>query len=167
MLLIGQIIRVRRHRRCPSSLIIRRVSDTLLWLEVVVGVVVAACVHPKPIRLFCYGSTRVNHALFQKLAGGRETVSDGLLRRLLHRLRCLFHHSGSISATGAANLAEVPLARSELVTRLLSRRGFHLGDVRLEAARVSNLEGGAGVGAGLRRTPHLDITIVEGAQHDG
>ena len=49
----------------------------------------------------------------------------------------------------------------------MSRRGFHLGDVRLEATRVSNLEGGAGIGTGLRRTPHLDVTIVEGAQHDG
>ena len=119
---------------------------------------VPAGVHPESIRLFCYRPARVDHALFQKLAGGRETVSGGLLR-LYHLLRCLFPASGS-------SLAEVPLARSELVT-WLSGRAFHFGDVRLEATRVSNLERGAGVGSGLRRATHLDVPIVEGAQHDG
>ena len=96
--------------------------------------------------------------MFQKLAGRRETVSDGLFR-LYYLHRCLF-------PAGGVSLSEVPLARSELVA-WLSGRAFHFSDVRLEAARVSNLERGAGIGTGLGRTTHLDVTIVEGAQHDG
>ena len=96
--------------------------------------------------------------MFQKLAGRRETVSGGLFR-LYNLLRCLFPASG-------IRLTEVPLARSELVT-WLSGRAFHFSDVRLEAARVSNLERGAGIDSGLGRATHLDVTIVERAQHDG
>ena len=151
MLLIRQVV-------CGRRGLIRLVRDALLWQEVFVGLVVPAGVHPESICLLCYRPARVDHALFQKLAGRRETVSGGLLR-LYYLLGCLF-------PAGSSSLAKVPLARSELVT-WLSSRAFHFGDVRLEATRVSNLERGAGIGSGLGRTTHLDVPIIEGAQHDG